>query len=41
MGLTKTFTLKFDTDDAEKELKGLEKEVGKVDNKVKKPYRWV
>ena len=35
MGLTKTFTLKFDTDDAEKELKGLEKEVGKVDNKVK------
>ena len=35
MAVTKTFTLKFDTDDAEKELKGLEKEVGKVDNKVK------
>ena len=35
MGLTKTFTLKFDTDSAEKELKGLEKEVGKVDKKVK------
>ena len=35
MGLIKTFTLKFDTDDAEKELKGLEKEVGKVGNKVK------
>jgi len=35
MGLTKTFTLKFDTEDAEKELKGLEKEVEKVDNKVK------
>jgi len=35
MALTKTFTLKFDTDSAEKELKGLEKEVGKVDKKVK------
>jgi hypothetical protein len=35
MGVTKTFTLKFDTKDAEKDLKGLEKSVDNVNKEVK------
>tara|TARA_B100000780_G_scaffold60771_1_gene39078 strand:+ start:550 stop:2379 length:1830 start_codon:yes stop_codon:yes gene_type:complete len=36
MSITKTYTLKVDTDGAEKDLKGLEKSIDNVDKEVKK-----
>ena len=35
MSITKTYTLKVDTDDAEKDLKGLEKSIDGVNKEVK------